>query len=358
MEKDEIIAVALLGLGVLALANPALVGMQNAQGDLEVSAQQTNLDDFSFAQVANGIPGLVYVPGMRATRTEELSDDDRAVFEAAVDEGYQLQGTSQSELEGYLQRTGFVLAGDRLLRPGVDQERGLLLYQELEDSVVVDRANRTDAEAAALSGAVDGNETRLTENSSTLLAYDYVRDGDTFYRLTSEARGEDVYLSVEGQSREDVLMSLDHVGSIDEVPAEVRGEVRTAIEGENVTVPVDRRAALQEIALIRHEGGYYQIQAQQTDPPITDLLQPYNYALMAAGLLLIAASGLYARRVYTREKSSGGEVRHVVRTVSDDGDVDEGDDKSQDVEQSSEVDTDREDSGDADAEGSAGEPRE
>lgn len=354
MEKDEIIAVALLGLGVLALANPALMGMQNAQGDLEVSAQQTNLDDFSFAEVANGMPGLVYVPNMVATRPSEFSDEDRAVFEAAVDEGYQLQGTSQSELEGYLRRTSFVLADDRLLRPGVDEERGLLLYQELEDSVVVDMANRTDAEAVALSGAVDGNETRLTDNSSTLLAYDYVRDGDTFYRLSPEPQGDDVYLSVEGQSREDVLMSLDSVGDIDEVPAEVRDEVRTAIEGDNVTVPIESRAALQEIALIRYEEGYYQIQAQQTDPPITDLLQPYNYAIMAAGLLLIAASGLYARRVYTREKSSGGEVRHVVRTVGDDGDVDEEDDESQDVEQRSGVDT--ENSGDA--EGSAGEPRE
>lgn len=355
MEKDEILAVALLGLGVLAIANPALLGVQNVQGDLQVSAQQTNIDDFTFAQVTEGMPGIIYVPGMQATLPSQLSDQDRAILQSATDQGYQLQGTTQSEIEGYLRRTGFVIVGDRLLRPGIDQQNGLLLYQEVEDSVVVDVENRTDPEAAALSQAVDGNETRLSENASTLLAYDYVRDGDTFYRLSFETRGEELYLSVDEQTREDVLMSLDPVGDIEEVPAEVRDEVRSAIEGENATVSMDSRAALQEIALIRYEGGFYQIQAQQTEPPITDLLQPYNYALMVAGLLLIAASGLYARKVYAREKDSGGEVRHVVTTADDEESEGDGSDDDEDEDDASDGDGGDRTSGEEEPEdGSAG----
>lgn len=349
MEKDEIIAVALLGLGVLAMANPALMGLQNVQGDLEVSAQQTNLEDFSFAQVAEGMPGLIYLPEMVASTPSQFSDEDRGIFEAAVDDGYQVQSGEQQELEGYLQRTGFVLVGDRLLRPGFDQENQMLLYQEVENEVVVDREARSDAEAAALAEAVDGNETALTENSSTLLAYDYVRDSDVFYRVSTETRGEDVYLSVEEQTRQDVLMSLDSVGDIDEVPSEVRDEVRTAIEGENSTVPMDGRAALQEVALIRYEGGFYQIQAQQTEPPITDLLQPYNYALMAAGLLLILASGLYARKVYVREKSRGGEVTHVVKPAAEEEDAEDEDSGTEDEARGS--DGEREESGSDDGAG-------
>ncbi len=331
MERDEVIAVVLLALGVLAIANPAFMGMAEVEGEIELTAQEVEIDDFAFAELAGEMGDLIYVPDLVPVRSEQLTDEDRAIFDAAVGQGFEVQPGEEEAFEQYVQRTGLVLHDGSLLQPAFDEDAGLLTYQEAAGTIVVDLANRTADESPVLEEAIAGNESRVDDNASTLTAYDFVRDEEVFYALGFEETSDDErYLSVTEQSMEDVLISLERVGEIDDVPAEVRDEVAAAIRGEEASVSAEHQMLLQEVALIRYEGAFYQMQGEEVDPHITEHLEPYNYALMAAGLLLIATSMLYARRVYSRAKSDdSGEVRHVVTVAEEEGD-DTGDDEIDD----------------------------
>ncbi len=348
------IAVALLGLGVLAIANPALTGMQDATGDLEVTAQEIDVDAVSLQAFGQEIPELNYVAGV--TRPEEMTDGDRAIFDAAIDEGFSLEPGEQEELEQYLAATGYVMHGGVLLRPAFDEDRQALFYQEVEGTVVVDVDGLTEDEIDVYTAAVAGENPEVGENASALTAYDLVDDADVYYALEFEETSEEdaLHLTVTEQTKEDVLMTLSSVGELQDFPETVRGAVATALEGEVGVVEVEdeqmlqqRQMELQELVLIRHEGAFYQLGAATGEPHLTELLEPYNYALMLSGVLLILASGVYARKVYVEEKERENQVRHVVKTeestAEEDPEEGDGDEREAGTEAPDEDDAEAED---------------
>ncbi|MFP4632411.1 MAG: hypothetical protein ACOCT0_03330 [Halobacteriota archaeon] len=304
MERNEVIAVTLLALGVLAIANPVYTGVtENAEGDLLVTASSVDVDSLEFADMAEQLPSLQYIPDLVPVRYEQLTEEDREIVDEALGDGYQADSDEQDELTEFLERALVIIQDGTMYQASVDEESGTVEYMDVSDQVVVvDRDNRTEAEEEALSGALENDSAAVEGNATTLLGYDYVRDGEDYLALDFDEGDNETTLSVERESLDDVLLSVEGVGELDDVPSSVRDDVETAIGGEEVRVDPDMSSNLERVRLIRHDGEYYQVAAEQSEPLATEVLGPANYVGMAAGLLLIVASGLYARRVY-REAS-------------------------------------------------------
>lgn len=301
IERNEVIAVALLALGVLLFANPAYTQGQSGSAASVQVAQEIQPETLTLQNIPQINQELTTVP---VIEYERLSGEARSIFDTGRQGIYLIR--NESDAENAVLQSGVLYRDSVYLRQTQETQQGLeLRYQEVSDDIGTNLMGTSLMSPEQLDKFKNATEAgsegvNLTSVDAGLSAYDYVYDNETrTYYETSIRNGNQTLLSVtEVEPTELIDPAFDDTS---EMSGEKREVVVGAIEGEEPVVSGDLLSEVQSSQLVRHEGSYYQIGFAEASVPITEALGPSNFAAMGLGILLILSGGYLVRRIYVEK---------------------------------------------------------
>ncbi len=294
IEKKEVVAVALLALGILLFANPAYTHGQGGSAASVQVGEDIDPDSLAPQTLSQMNPDAEFLP---VIEYEVLDEDAQSIFDTGREGIYVIE--TEQDAEGAVLERAVFYEGETYLAQTEETPDGInLQYSSVDiETNIVGTNVMTEGQAEAFGNATTDGEVTLADRSRGLAAYDYVRDdGDaTYYETATETNNETVLTVSEIDVRELVDPYFEDT---DDMPDERREIVVSAIEGDDPIVTGETLNEIQQNPLVRHEGGYYQLGFAEASEPITDALGPLNFAGMALGILFVGAGGYMARRVY------------------------------------------------------------
>lgn len=303
IDKKSIIAVALLGIGMLLLANPAYTaGGGTGGGTAEAEAVELNLDQPSAQELSqlsqvslqsDSLPRLFY--NVRIRTFEELNQNQRDAFLTGLEAIY---------------------TGDRQNAPGVVLYQGTVhlgnarrtevgpgfVYGEARenDTFLLSRDSINGTLAEAVDRASDGEQVAIDRHPVVLSGYDYVVD-DGFYAIETSRTGENqTALTVTQTPASDALGPLFTPLEDVEPPALSESLIASIDEPQVLDPGVSGQA--RDYQFVSHNGTLYQMAYERASIPISEALSIFHFVGMGLGLLLMLG-GFYMMREVYKEKT-------------------------------------------------------
>ncbi|MDY7080991.1 MAG: hypothetical protein SXQ77_00945 [Halobacteria archaeon] len=303
--RNELLSIFLLSIGVILIANPFYIvpnpdASQRVQViPQEVSENQLTVDRLRSMGSVENVRNILSYGNLSANQTEIIDD--------ALTEGYEFTRQNQSKVafafSGYIRYNGS-LYRPRVETSGSNGTLGLVKLSQ-RDSLVIARSSafsneemQAFEEAKAGGGGGGGGYTPSANSSQnvSLSDYDFVNDTDEgiYYRI--ETSGSSVTAS-----RTEYRAILSAIFTdLDELPADARDNIRTAIEqGSMVLQQGEPGSNLGRSAqLIEYQNSFYIIRYNNTPPAITDKYGLLNLIVGILGLLVAIGGLWYGKQVY------------------------------------------------------------
>jgi len=304
IDKKSLIAVALLGLGMLFLANPAYTqgggGGTNQAEAVELNLTQPSAQELSqLSQISlssEDLPRLYH--NVRINLFEDLNESQQDAFLTGRDGIY--TGNRQNAVGLVLYQDTVYLANPRRTEVGPG-----FVYQNVpeNDTFLISRDSLDGNAADAFDRAVEGEQVAFDRSPIVLSGYDYVVD-DAFYAIeTSSPDGNQTVLTVTPATPNEVLGPL--FTPLEEVePETLRESLIASTDEPQLLEPKDSSQARQ-YQLVSHNGTLYQMTYERASVPITDALSIFNFVGMGIGVLLMLG-GFYMMREVYKEKTETG----------------------------------------------------
>jgi len=302
IDKKSIIAVALLGIGMLLLANPAYTQGGSGGGTNKAEAVELNLDEPSAQELgqlsqislsSENLPNLYY--NVRINLFEGLNGSQQDAFLTGRDGIY--TGNGQNAVGVVFYQDSVYLGSPRQTEVGPG-----FVYQEVpeNDTFLISRDSLNGTLAEGVDRAIDGESVVFDRASIVLSGYDYVVD-DGFYAIETSAVGENqTVLNVTQATPEEVLGPL--FTPLEEVePRTLRESLIASIDEPQFLEP-NVTSQAEQYQFVSHNGTLYQVSYERASVPITDALSVFNFAGMGLGLLLMLG-GFYMMREVYKEKT-------------------------------------------------------